>query len=216
MEYPGSHAGRDGQGTSEPSWQSEVPVYEPALVLLRQAVAYAYPDELNRLADAVEEAADDDAGREQVVERLASWSLLPDELREQILYHLPDTDPCEIARVSRDMAAFAQEAYEQQRAAREQEEAAYWAAKAVRHKERVAAYKQKEAAKEQEWSAERERMREVWEQLNAERQQRRLHMNPVRQQDHADEQQEEKDFRREMEDENEWAGGMQEADRQED
>lgn len=159
MEYPGSHEGGDDQGTSESSWESEVPVYGPALALLQQAAAWAYPDELNRLADAVEEAADDDAGREQVTEHLASWSRLPNEILQQILYHLPDTDPREVASVSRDMAAFFQAAYEQQEA------------HAARRHDYVVEQLEREAKEQQESVQQQLRLKPVKQQKWVDRQQ---------------------------------------------
>lgn len=102
MENTGTHAHSNDGAVPESGW------FDWMLELWRQAAAYFSPEELTWLAHA------DEVEQEQV-EQLASWSLLPLELQEQILSYLPAADLCHIVtRVSRDMAVPAWDIYKRQ------------------------------------------------------------------------------------------------------
>lgn len=116
MEYSSTDAHRDDEATAEPWWLDRVAAL--ALEVWRDAATYFFPEELNE----VDYVPDDKAGQEQVVEQLASWSLLPPEIQEMILGQLPVPHLHDVLRhVSHEMAAQAQGVY--QRKHQPQEEA---------------------------------------------------------------------------------------------
>lgn len=113
MEHSGTRA--HGGGEAESRWFDGVAAL--ALDAWRQAAAYLSPDEL----DLVAEAVDEEAGQEQVVEQSASWALLPVELRELILSQLPLADLRDVVKqVSHEMAALAQGVYQREYQPREE------------------------------------------------------------------------------------------------